>query len=160
MRTLIKKRIVATLIGAGLSIHLASCGTLLYPERRGQPSGHLDPGVVILDAVGLVLFFVPGVIAFAVDFSTGAIYLPPGSANATLPATPAEMRTVRMSPAELTSERLESVIREQTGQAVHLESGAYRATRLRQLDEMCGDALQRLQTNGGSANVAFPQAKN
>ena len=27
--------------------------------------------------IGLLIFFIPGVIAFAVDFSTGAIYLPP-----------------------------------------------------------------------------------
>src|SRR5215472_17337813 len=54
-----------------------SCGTILYPERRGQPRGPLDPGVVVLDAIGLLFFIIPGVIAFAVDFSTGAIYLPP-----------------------------------------------------------------------------------
>jgi hypothetical protein len=29
-----------------------------------------------LDGLGLLLFFVPGVVAFAVDFYTGAIYLP------------------------------------------------------------------------------------
>ena len=37
----------------------------------------MDWGIFALDAVGLLLFFLPGVIAFAVDFSTGAIYLPP-----------------------------------------------------------------------------------
>ena len=34
--------------------------------------------MVILDALGLLIFLIPGVSAFAVDFSTGAIYLPPG----------------------------------------------------------------------------------
>lgn len=52
------------------------CGTVLHPERRGQPAGNIDWGIVALDAVGLFFFFVPGVIAFAVDFATGAIYLP------------------------------------------------------------------------------------
>jgi hypothetical protein len=56
---------------------LPGCGTIFYPERRGQPAGRLDWKVVAFDAIGLVLFFVPGVIAFAVDFATGAIYLPP-----------------------------------------------------------------------------------
>jgi hypothetical protein len=32
--------------------------------------------MVALDGVGLLFFFVPGIIAFAVDFMTGAIYLP------------------------------------------------------------------------------------
>jgi hypothetical protein len=54
------------------------CGTLLYPERRGQPAGKFDADIVILDAVGLLFFFVPGVVAFAVDLATGAIYLPHG----------------------------------------------------------------------------------
>ena len=59
-----------------------SCGTLLYPERVGQSPGRIDPAIAILDGVGLLLFLVPGIIAFAVDFSTGAIYLPPGNADA------------------------------------------------------------------------------
>lgn len=56
----------------------SGCGTILHPERRGQPHNHqIDWKVAALDGLGLVLFFVPGVIAFAVDFYTGAIYLPP-----------------------------------------------------------------------------------
>ena len=63
----------ATLLAASLS----GCGTLLYPERKGQgSSGRLDPGVVILDGIGLLLFLVPGIIAFAVDFGNDTIYLP------------------------------------------------------------------------------------
>ena len=34
----------------------ASCGMLLYPERRGQDSGSIDPVVVILDAQGNVAY--------------------------------------------------------------------------------------------------------
>ena len=56
---------------------LTGCGTIFFPERRGQPPGPLDWRIVALDALCLVFFFIPGVIAFAVDFSTGAIYLPP-----------------------------------------------------------------------------------
>ena len=61
-----------------LVAQLIACGTILYPERRGQTSGRYDADVVLLDAAGLLLFIVPGVIAFAVDILTGAIYLPPG----------------------------------------------------------------------------------
>jgi hypothetical protein len=36
----------------------------MYPERRGQkPVGLIDPAIAVLDALGLRLFIVPGVIA-------------------------------------------------------------------------------------------------
>lgn len=54
----------------------AGCGTMLHPERKGQPAGQIDWAIVALDGLGLLLFFVPGVIAFAVDFNNGTIYLP------------------------------------------------------------------------------------
>ena len=50
----------------------------MFEERVGQGPGKIDPNVVIFDGIGLLFFVVPGLIAFAVDFSTGAIYLPPG----------------------------------------------------------------------------------
>ena len=61
-----------------MASQLAACGTIIYPERRGQTHGAIDPGVVALNAVGLILFLVPGVVAFGVDFVTGSIYLPGG----------------------------------------------------------------------------------
>ena len=51
----------------------------MYPERRRMPhSNQIDWRVAAFDGLGLLLFFVPGVIAFVVDFYTGAIYLPAG----------------------------------------------------------------------------------
>jgi len=56
-----------------------SCGSLLFPERHSQEhSGKLDPNIVVLDAIGLAFFILPGLIAFAVDFTKGTIYLPVG----------------------------------------------------------------------------------
>lgn len=56
---------------------LSSCGTILYPDRAHQAErGNLDPAIIILDGIGLFFFLVPGIIAFAVDFATGAIYFP------------------------------------------------------------------------------------
>lgn len=77
------KKFIPLLLCVTLSANLASCGTILYPERKGQIDGQLDTGVVILDAIGLLFFVVPGVIAFAVDFSNGTIYLP-GSGSSSL----------------------------------------------------------------------------
>jgi hypothetical protein len=56
---------------------ITGCGTLIHSERRNQPhSNQIDWKIAALDGLGLLLFFVPGVVAFVVDFSTGAIYLP------------------------------------------------------------------------------------
>lgn len=73
------KGVTKFVVGSVIVSQLAACGTLIYPERQGQNSGKLDIGVVALDALGLLFWFVPGVIAFGVDFITGAIYLPGGT---------------------------------------------------------------------------------
>src|SRR5260370_17229808 len=99
-----------------LALQTASCGTILYPERRGQPEGCLDGGVVALDAVGLLLFLVPGVIAFAVDFATGTIYLPPERPYFTFAPNGGPLQTIQVDPAALTPRRLEAILVAQTGQ--------------------------------------------
>lgn len=103
------------------------CGTILHPSRIGQPHGRLDPAVVILDGLGLLLFFIPGAIAFAVDFSTGAIYLPPDGYGQHDPGKfdPSRCDVIHVPPSELTQEKLEAVLAERTGHSVTLEPGSY-----------------------------------
>ena len=74
------KRIVH-LVMIALTVNLVACGTLLYPERKGTRAGKIDPVVAGLDAVGLLFYIVPGVIAFVVDYNSGAIYLPRGRSS-------------------------------------------------------------------------------
>ncbi len=71
------KILVCTVTLAAL-LSTSACGYFLYPERVGQKSGRLDPTIVLLDAAGLLFGIIPGIVAFAVDITTGAIYLPPG----------------------------------------------------------------------------------
>lgn len=71
-------KIIIMGISLGLVAQLTACGTILHPERKGQRSGSIDPKIAIFDAIGLLFFLIPGVIAFAVDFSNGTIYLPGG----------------------------------------------------------------------------------
>lgn len=71
-------KILAGTVATSLLVQLTACGTILHPERKGQKSGQIDPAIAIFDAIGLLFFFLPGVIAFAVDFSNGTIYLPGG----------------------------------------------------------------------------------
>ena len=76
-------------------LNSVGCGYFLYPERVGQQSGKVDPAVVILDAAGLLFGILPGVVAFAVDITTGAIYVPAGGTSAV------DKHTKRLSQLEL-----------------------------------------------------------
>ncbi len=71
-------RKTAGVIIAVVFLNITACGYFLYPERVGQKSGKLDPAIVVLDAAALLFGILPGVVAFAVDITTGAIYLAPG----------------------------------------------------------------------------------
>ena len=74
MRT--RNRIIGGVLAASLFTQLTACGTLFYPDRRGQIEGRIDPAIALLNAVGLLFYVIPGLIAFGIDFATGAIYLP------------------------------------------------------------------------------------
>jgi hypothetical protein len=79
-----------------------------------------------LDGIGLLLFFIPGVIAFAVDFATGAIYLPPpGYGDAGRPANGEQLVEVHMPPTELTPQRVEQVASRHVGRDVRLTAGRF-----------------------------------
>jgi hypothetical protein len=155
-RLTLRKRFVVSLLMTGLAIYLASCGTIIHPERRGQPAGTLDPAIVVLDAVGLLLFFIPGIIAFAVDFSNGTIYLPSESAVLVpVPAGSQSFKTIHVEPAQLTPQKLEEVVGEQTGQPVRLEAGAYRATQISNIDEFSPRTLEQMQSTPTPSKVIF-----
>lgn len=155
-------KFVALTLAVTIPFISTSCGTLLYPERRGQPRGVIDPGVLLMDAVGLIFFVVPGIVAFAVDFATGAIYFPPPAycpPPADGPLTQntlrrEEMVKVQVPKDELTQARIEQVVSERTGQPVALKPGQFRAAEISDLDEF-NDQASRL---GDPASVSPPTA--
>jgi hypothetical protein len=60
-----------------LLLSSGGCGTLLHPDRQGQPIGkRLDPAVLVLDGALLVFYVVPGLVAYGIDLYTRSIYLP------------------------------------------------------------------------------------
>jgi len=73
------RRLLAAVLSLLLLVPTLGCGTIFFSERQGQDheGADLDPNILILDGLGLLLFIVPGLVAFGVDFATGAIYLPP-----------------------------------------------------------------------------------
>jgi len=102
-----------------------SCGTILYPERRNQKAGHLDPGVVVLDAVGLLFFLVPGVVAFAVDFTTGAIYLPEGDEPFYMKDKSSMLNNMKMYQVpkdELSEEFIIAFLKDKTGKEIDVKN--------------------------------------
>lgn len=125
------------LLSCGVSLAAAGCGTILHPERRGQPAGRLDWGIVALDALGLLLFFIPGVIAFAVDFSNGTIYLPPeyGPPAVMGARTPRRLSSIRVPGLRRTPRAIEEAIAQHTGRRIDLAPGKYRAEELQDIEQ-------------------------
>lgn len=66
----------------------------------------------------------PGVIAFAVDFATGAIYLPGTASNTTFKMSDAEL--VQLKAGELDGATIERLIRQRTGENLSLADPALR----------------------------------
>lgn len=128
------KRFVLLLTCTSLLISLISCGTILYPERKGQVSGQLDTGVVVLNAVGLLLFFVPGVIAFAVDFSNGTIYLPKGTSSK---LSSEEMDHIALN-GKVDMNGLYNLISEKVAPSVLIDSNKMQVRIIKDIDELAG----------------------
>jgi hypothetical protein len=102
----------------------------MYPERRGQKGGRIDAGVAVMDGICLLLFIIPGVIAYAVDFSNGTIYLP-GTARG-----PLDIKQVKFDPKHYTNATIEKIIKKETGYTVKLSQDNMKISRLRSIEEM------------------------
>lgn len=114
------RKIVSLSLVAVLLTNIAACGTILHPERRGQAGGRIDPAIAILDGIGLLFFVIPGVIAFAVDFSNGSIYLPGGRRNLSSGDDQPNPLKVVSAPKNMDAETLEKIIALQTSIKVDL----------------------------------------
>ena len=73
------KKFASILLALLLVVPFSGCGTIFFSQRQNKEhSKDLDTNIIILDAVGLLFWVAPGVVAYIVDFCTGAIYLPVG----------------------------------------------------------------------------------
>jgi hypothetical protein len=123
---------------------LAGCGTLFYPERKGQLSGRIDPVVAIADGVGLLFFIVPGVIAYAVDFSNGTIYLPGGQSTTDVETLPLDK--------DMNVAELERLLSEKSGKPVSLDDELVRVEAVETVDEAI--ALVRMSGIGDEERLS------
>src|SRR3989338_8429051 len=127
---MVKKLVNAlrVVICAVLTVQLMGCGTIMYPERKGQKSGRIDAGVALLDGIGLLFFLIPGVIAFAIDFNNGTIYLP-GTSRSSL-----DLKTIKQAkfdPKHSNMASIEKIITEKTGHTVKLDQVDMKIARLK-----------------------------
>ncbi len=123
------------LLVALLILQMSACGFLRYPERQGQKKGQIDAGVAVLDAAALIFFIVPGVIAFAVDFATGAIYLPPGQSKSKLFAEN-RIVTVWLDLKDLNQVNIEAVVAGHTGHRISLSGPNIELSKLKNKGEI------------------------
>ncbi len=109
LRRLIRRGSVLAL-SAALATQLA-CGTILYPERHGRRSGAIDASVILMNGVLLLFFVVPGLVAFAIDFHTGSIYLRNGDRR----------KILHLEVNERTPKGVEALLSEELGREIRLE---------------------------------------
>lgn len=120
---------------------------MFHPERRGQPhSHHLDWQIVALDGLCLLLFFVPGVIAFAVDFATGAIYLPHHEVHSRYGQN--ELQRLPLPPDQQSIDDIQQIVSDHSGTAVNLRSEEARVSELATLEQFEQQKKRHEQNKG------------
>jgi hypothetical protein len=124
---------LSVLVGTALIVESLGCGTIMYPQREGQRGGRLDIGVVLLDAIGLVFFIIPGIIAYAVDFSEGTIYLPGGPKSA---LNGSGIRRIKFDPSKTNALGIERIVERETGAAIRTNQKNLQISRLNSVEEL------------------------
>lgn len=113
----IPSRIIGGVLVAALLTQMTACGSIFFPDRRGQIDGKVDPLVIGLDAIGLLFYIIPGLIAFGVDFATGAIYLPGGS---TAQITPEKLQPAIKADGSVDNSKLQAILEKELGRSLPL----------------------------------------
>jgi hypothetical protein len=113
-----RTRVVGGFLVATLVTQLSACGSVFFPDRRGQIDGKIDPLVAGLNAIGVLFYVIPGLIAFAVDFATGAIYLPD---NTLSQVDPDELNKLVGADGQVDLIKLKALIQNQTGHTLPLD---------------------------------------
>jgi hypothetical protein len=121
----LQSRVIAGVLAATLLSQLAACGTLFYPDRRGQIEGKIDPAVAAMDAIGILFYVLPGLIAFAIDFTTGAIYLPDGK----YAVAPEHLQDAIGADGKVDNSILKAIILRETGKSLPLDQPSLRQQR-------------------------------
>jgi hypothetical protein len=92
-----------------------------------------------------LFFFVPGVVAFAVDFSNGTIYMPPDQYYYSSKRPRPPLQQVTLPPNQLSRANVEQAVSQHAGRNVRLDGEAYETRSMQNVDEFWGtyDAVAR-----------------
>ncbi|MGM3386315.1 polyribonucleotide nucleotidyltransferase [Stutzerimonas stutzeri] len=115
MRT--RSRVIGGVLAVSLFTQLSACGTLFYPDRRGQIDGKIDPAIAVANAIGLLFYVIPGLIAFGIDFATGAIYLPDDNYS----MAPEKLQEAIGADGVVDQAKLKAIIEAETGRSLPLD---------------------------------------
>lgn len=113
----IQSRVIGGALIVTLLTQLTACGTLFYPDRRGQIDGKIDPVVAAMDAIGILFYVIPGLIAFGIDFATGAIYYPGGR---TAQVAPEKLREAVSPDGKIDNRKLQAILESELAQRLPL----------------------------------------
>jgi hypothetical protein len=111
-------RLIGGVLVATLLTQVTACGSIFYPDRRGQIDGKIDPAIAALDAVGLLFYIIPGLVAFAVDFTTGAIYFEPGK---TAQVAPEKLKQAIGADGKVDNHKLQAILESELGRSLPLD---------------------------------------
>ncbi|MDI2592147.1 polyribonucleotide nucleotidyltransferase [Pseudomonas sp. N3-W] len=111
-------RLIGGVLVATLLTQITACGSIFYPDRRGQIDGKVDPAIAVLDAVGLLFYIIPGLVAFAVDFATGAIYFEPGH---TAQVAPEKLKEAIGADGKVDNHKLQAILQSELGRNLPLD---------------------------------------
>jgi hypothetical protein len=114
----IPSRFIGGVMIAALLTQITACGSIFYPERRGQIDGKIDPAIAVLDAVGLLFYVIPGLIAFGVDFATGAIYFPHGQSAQ---IDPQKLKPAVNADGSVDNSKLQAILQSELGRSLPLD---------------------------------------
>lgn len=110
-------RVIGGTLAVTLLTQLSACGTLFFPDRRGQIEGRIDPVVAALNAVGILFYVIPGLIAFGIDFATGAIYLP----DAKYSVAPEVLKDAVGADGKVDNRKLKAILEREIGRELPLD---------------------------------------
>ena len=115
-------KLLSVIILGVLLIQIVGCGTIFYPERRGQTvHGGIDIVVAIADSAWFLAYIIPGFVAWGVDLYTGAVYLPTGKTRFANQPDSKDFVVVKVDPKQLDQTMIEEIVSEHVGQKIDLD---------------------------------------
>jgi hypothetical protein len=114
-------KVLSVIILGALLMQTVGCGSIFYPERRGQTvHGDIDIVVAVADSAWFLAYIIPGLVAWGVDLYTGAIYLPTGMKRFANQPGSKDFKVVNVDPEQLDNRMIEAIVSEHVGQKIDL----------------------------------------